>query len=95
MDIEGRVKKYLKNDKSGVRRELLLLFLDGKRHTSDEVYEILKNKGFIVNKKSVSAMLGIVSSKLGIVKIELGEKKKYYIKNEYVELVERIVKASL
>jgi hypothetical protein len=36
-----------------------------------------------------------VSSKLGIVKTELGEKKKYYIKSEYADLVERAVKASL
>lgn len=93
--METRLKKYLENDKNGIRKELLLVFLDGKKHTSDEVYEILKSKGFAMNKRSVSAMLGVVSSKLGIVKTELGEKKKYYIKGEYVELVERVVKTSV
>jgi arginine repressor len=95
MNVEIRVRKYLENDKNGIRRELLLIFLDGRKHTSDEIYEILKAKGYEINKKSVSAMLGVVSSKLGIVKTELGEKKKYYIKSEYADLVERAVKASL
>lgn len=95
MEIETRVKRYLKNDKNGVRRELLIILLDGKKHTSEEVCQILRSRGFTVNRKSVSAMLGVVSSKLGIVKIELGERKKYSIKSEYVELVERVVKASL
>uniref|UniRef100_A0A7J2THS4 DUF2551 domain-containing protein n=1 Tax=Archaeoglobus fulgidus TaxID=2234 RepID=A0A7J2THS4_ARCFL len=95
MNVELRVKKYLEKDKNGIRKELLLIFLDGKKHTSDEIFEILKSKGYDVNRKSVSAMLGVVSSKLGIVKTELGEKKKYYIKSEYVDLVERAVKASI
>lgn len=95
MEVETRVKKYLEKDKNGLRKELLLILLDRKKYTSEEVYEILKKRGFTVNRKSVSAMLGVVSSKLGIVKIELGERKKYYIKSEYVEFVERVVKASL
>lgn len=95
MEVEKRIRNYLQRDKSGLRRELLLILLDGKKHTSEEVYEILRNKGFGVTRKKVSAMLGIVSSRLGIVKTELGDRKKYHIKPEYVEVVENAVKASL
>lgn len=95
MEVEKRIKNYLQKDKSGLRKELLLILLDGKKHTSEEVCEILRSKGFAVTRKRVSAMLGVVSSKIGIVKTELGERKKYYIKPEYVELVEKAIKTSL
>lgn len=95
MEVESRIKNYLQKDKSGLRRELLMIMLDGKKHTSEEVCEILRSRGFAVTRKKVSAMLGVVSSKLGVVKTELGEKKKYYIKPEYVELVEEAIKANL
>lgn len=95
MEVERRVRDYLRRDESGLRRELLLILLDGKKHTSEEVCEILRNRGFGVTRKKVSAMLGVVSSKLGIVKTELGERKRYYIKPEYAELVENAIKASL
>ncbi|MEM1578467.1 MAG: DUF2551 domain-containing protein [Archaeoglobaceae archaeon] len=95
MDIGDRVRKYLEKDKKGVRRELLLLLLDGRKHISDDIYEVLKAKGYEINKKSVSAMLGVVSSKLGIVKMELGERKKYYIKPEYRELLREMLESTL
>lgn len=95
MEVEKRIKSYLEKDKSGLRRELLLILLDGKKHTSEEVFEVLKSKGFAITRKKVSAMLGVVSSKLGIVKTELGERKKYYIKPEYAELVKEAIKGGL
>jgi hypothetical protein len=40
-------------------------------------------------------MIGIIGSRIGIIKSEPGEKKRYYLKNEYSELVREIVEANI
>ena len=90
-EIEARLRKYLERDRKGVRRELLKLLLDGKKYTTAEIYQKLREKGFDLNARGVSAMVGLMSARLGILKMELGEKNRYFLKPEYVDLVKSIL----
>ncbi len=90
-EIETRLRKYLERDRKGVRKELLRLLLDGRKYTTTEIYEKLREKGFDLNARGVSAMVGLMSARLGILKMELGEKNRYFIKPEYVDLVRSIL----
>ncbi|MCS7130914.1 MAG: DUF2551 domain-containing protein [Archaeoglobaceae archaeon] len=94
-EVAERIKAYLEKDKTGIRRELLLILLEGGKYTTSEIYEILKGKGYGVNQKGVSAMIGIIGSRIGIIKSEAGDKKRYYLKKEYLQLVREIVEADL
>jgi len=91
-EIEARLRKYLERDKKGIRKELLRLLLQGKKYTTEEIYRELNDKGTQLNIRGVSAMVGLMSARLGIIKMELGEKNKYFLKPEYAELVESILK---
>ena len=91
-EIEMRLRRYLQREKKGVRRELLKLLLDNKKYTTDEIYKKLKNKHFDLKARGVSAMVGLMSARLGILKMELGEKNRYYLKEEYADLVRSILK---
>ncbi len=90
-EIKTRLRKYLERDKKGVRRELLRLLLDGRKYTTTEIYEKLREKGFDLNARGVSAMVGLMSARLGILKMELGEKNRYFLKPEYIDLVKSIL----
>lgn len=90
--IRERLINYLRRDKNGIRREVLSIMSDGRKYTTVEIYEILKSKGYNVNLRGVSAMLGLMNTRLGIVKTEMGEKNKYYVKSEYLELVKSVLR---
>ncbi len=91
-EIEARLRRYLERDRKGVRKELLKLLLDGRKYTTTEIYEKLREKGFDLNIRGVSAMVGLMSARLGILKMEIGDKNRYFIKPEYVDLVESILR---
>lgn len=91
-EIEDRLRKYLERDKKGVRKELLKLFLKGDKFTTKDIFKELSQKGIQLNIRGVSAMVGLMSARLGILKMELGEKNKYFIKPEYFELVKSVLK---
>jgi len=91
-EIEYRLRRYLERDKKGIRKELLKLLLDNKKYTTDEIYQKLKDKDLDLKARGVSAMVGLMSARLGILKMELGEKNKYYLKEEYADLVRSILK---
>jgi hypothetical protein len=90
-EIEQRLRKYLERDRTGVRKELIKLLLDGKKYTTEDIHRFLVEKGYQLNLRGVSAMIGLMSARLGIVKMELGEKNKYYLKKEYEDLVRSIL----
>ncbi|MEM0214830.1 MAG: DUF2551 domain-containing protein [Archaeoglobaceae archaeon] len=94
VEVAERVKAYLERDKTGIRKDLLLILLQGGKYTTSEIYEILKKKGYDINQKGVSAMIGIIGSRVGIIKSEGGDKKRYYLKKEYIQLVREIVEAN-
>ena len=90
-EIETRLRKYLERDRKGVRAEMLRLMLSGEKYTTDEIYNKLKARGVEIKNRGVSAMIGLMSARLGIIKMELGSKNKYFLKPEYSVLVTRIL----
>jgi len=93
-EIRRRLVRYLERDRKGIRGEVLSILVDGKKYTTTEIYEKLKQKGYDINLRGVSAMIGLMNTKLGIVKMEIGERNKYYIKPEYIDLVKSVLKES-
>jgi arginine repressor len=90
-EIKRRLINYLKRDRKGIRREVLGILVDGNKYTTNEIYEILRSKGYDVNLRGVSAMLGLMNTRLGIVRTEMSEKNRYYIKPEYIDLVKSVL----
>ncbi len=94
-EIEKRLRKYLERDRNGIRRELLKILLEGGKYTTDEIYSKLKERlNTSINKRGVSAMVGLMCARLGILKTELGEKNKYYIKQEYADMVRELLEGN-
>jgi arginine repressor len=93
-EIRRRLIRYLERDRKGIRREVLSILVDGKKYTTTEIYEKLRQKGYDINLRGVSAMIGLMNTKLGIVKMEIGERNRYYIKSEYIDLVKSVLKGS-
>lgn len=90
-EVETRVRKYLERDKNGIRKELLKVLLEGEKFTTAEIHRKLSEKGYPISSRGVSAMVGLISARLGILKTELGEKNRYYLKSEYEDIVRKIV----
>jgi len=90
-EIEARLRKYLDRDRNGVRRALIETLLSGQKYTTDEIYRILNGREFELNIRGVSAMVGLIGARIGILKVEMGEKNRYYLKEEYRNLVKRVL----
>ncbi len=71
-------------DETGIRKSVLKLFLTGKPYTTQEVFDSLKKEGFDVNYRGVSAMVGLMNTRLGILRIDVkGDHNVYSLKIEY------------
>ncbi|MCZ7372770.1 MAG: DUF2551 domain-containing protein [Candidatus Methanoperedens sp.] len=82
--IKTRLTKYLMRDETGIRKSVLKLFLTGKPYTTQEVFDSLKKEGFDVNYRGVSAMVGLMNTRLGILRIDVkGDHNVYSLKVEY------------
>lgn len=92
VEIEKRIKNYLKRDKKGIRKEILKIILESDVITTEDVHKKLLSKGYSVNQKGVSAMIGLIGTKLGILRTELGEKNKYYLKKEFESMLRELLK---
>ncbi|MBE8540239.1 DUF2551 domain-containing protein [Geoglobus acetivorans] len=90
-EIERRLRKYLERDRTGVRKSLIKLLIEGRKYTTGEIHEMLKDQGFELNPRGVSAMVGLMSARLGILKVEMGEKNRYCLKSEYLDLVKNVL----
>jgi hypothetical protein len=90
--IEERVKerliKYLSRDDTGIRKVVLRLFLNGEKFTTGNVYEHLHKTEFDVSYRGVSAMVGLMNTRLGILSIDVtGDHNIYLLKEDYREIV--------
>jgi hypothetical protein len=93
--IEGRLKAYLSRDRTGIRREVLRLFLKIKSITiADLVAELQKQ--FSVTFHAIASMVGIITSRIGILRASrnIEGMNAYELKEKYVDLVVRIVGSS-
>ena len=94
--IEIRLSTYLQRDKTGIRRDLLMLFLKIRALTIAEIYSALARR-FTITYHAIASMVGIIASKLGILHVRKsadGTTSTYELKEQYVDLVKRIVKAA-
>ncbi len=79
-------------DETGIRKSVLKLFLSGKPYTTQQVFDNLTREGFDVNYRGVSAMVGLMNTRLGILRIDVkGDHNVYSIKVEYKNAVKLIM----
>lgn len=92
--IEGRLKAYLNRDKTGLRREVLRLFLRIRQVTITDIMEGLKNQ-FSVSFHAIASMVGIIASRIGILRVSrsVGGITTYELKEKYSSMVVRLVGA--
>lgn len=92
-EIEKRVRNYLKRDTSGIRHELLSIFTKVKQVTIDQVHKSLAGR-FEVSYQSVASMVGIITSRLGILTSHRerdNDRTTYELKPQYADLVARLL----
>ncbi len=90
--VEDRLKHYLERDGLGVRRAVLELFLQKHIFTTEEVYQHLKNSGFTVSYRGVSAMVGLMNTRLGIFSIDVTKNHNVYsLKDSYKDVVQSLL----
>jgi hypothetical protein len=90
--IRTRLIKYLKRDEAGIRKTVLKLFLNCKPYTTQDVFDFLIKEGFDVNYRGVSAMVGLMNTRLGILRIDVkGDHNVYSLKNGYKNAVKTVM----
>lgn len=92
--IENRLRSYLSRDKTGIRREVLRLFLQIKPMAIAEIVAELQ-KRFSVTFHAIASMIGIIASRIGILRAIRGTDgvNSYTLKEKYVDIVVRMVGA--
>jgi hypothetical protein len=90
--IEGRLRSYLSKDKTGIRREVLRLFLRSQSITIAELVAELQ-KQFSVTFHAIASMVGIIASRIGILRATRNDEGQntYELKPKYFDIVIRIV----
>jgi hypothetical protein len=90
--IEGRLRSYLSKDKTGIRREVLRLFLRSGSITIAELVAELQ-KQFSVTFHAIASMVGIIASRIGILRATRNDdgQNSYELKQKYFDIVIRIV----
>ena len=90
--IEGRLQSYLSRDRTGIRREVLRLFVKTKSITIAEIVTELQ-KQFVVTFHAIASMVGIIASRIGILHATRTADgvNRYELKEKYYDIVIRIV----
>ncbi|MCZ7373053.1 MAG: DUF2551 domain-containing protein [Candidatus Methanoperedens sp.] len=92
--VNIRLIRFLLKDKIGIRKSLLNLFLQAKSCTTIDVYDYLIKQGFDIDLKGVSAMVGQMHSRLGILRINLtNERNLYSLKESHLDNVKKVLTA--
>jgi Fe2+ or Zn2+ uptake regulation protein len=90
--ISERLRNYLKRDGMGIRKAVLKLFLNDKSYTTEDVYTYLDKEGFDVSYRGVSAMVGLMNTRLGILSIDVsGDHNVYSLKSDHMEIVRTVL----
>lgn len=86
------MKGYLKRDEMGIRKAVLELFLQDRAYTTEEVYSLLRSKGFNISYRGISAMVGLMNTRLGILSIDVtGDHNLYSLKQGHKEMVKSVL----
>ena len=90
--IEGRLRSYLSRDRTGIRREVLILFVKTRSITIAEIVAELQ-KRFTVTFHAIASMVGIIASRIGILRATRNPDgvNSYELKEKYVDIVTGII----
>jgi hypothetical protein len=94
-EIRRRLKAYLLRDRTGIRREVLGLFLRLRSLTIPRIYEFLRDR-FAVSYHALASMVGIIASRIGILHMRKQPDSPYAVyelKEEYVDVVTQLLVA--
>lgn len=94
-EIEERLKAYLSRDKSGIRKEVVSIFIRIRTLTIAEIHERLSER-FSISIKAVASMVGTIASRIGILHVRRnaeGTNSVYEVKEQYLDIMQRIVAA--
>jgi arginine repressor len=90
--VKDRLKDYLDRDNDGIRRAVLKLFLENQIFTTEDIYQHLRHNGYDVSYRGVSAMVGLMNTKLGIFKIDVTKDRNIYsLKDAYKNTVKLLL----
>ncbi len=90
--VKNRLIKFLLKDKIGIRKSILRLFSETKSCTTVEIYDYLIKQGFNINYRAVSAMVGQMHSRIGILRVYLAKERHVYsLKEDYFDIVKIIL----
>jgi hypothetical protein len=94
-EIRRRLRAYLLRDRTGIRRELLGLFLRLRSLTIPRIYEFVTQR-FSVSYHALASMVGIIASRIGILHVRKQADSPnaiYELKEEYVDVVTQLLVA--
>jgi hypothetical protein len=92
-EIRRRLKGYLLRDRTGIRREVLNLFLRLRSLTIPRLYEFLSDR-FSVSYHALASMVGIIASRIGILHVRKEQASHYAVyelREEYVDVVTQLL----
>jgi arginine repressor len=90
--IQERLRNYLKRDGVGIRKAVLRLFLADTSYTTEDIFTYLDKEGFEVSYRGVSAMVGLMNTRLGILSIDVsGDHNVYSLKNDHKTIVRSVL----
>lgn len=90
--VKERLIKYLRRDETNLRKTVLKLFLLGDTYTTNDIYNDLVLQGFDVNYRGVSAMVGLMNTRLGILRIDVTREHNHYsLKEDFKEVVKSVL----
>lgn len=91
-NVKERLIKYLRRDETNLRKTVLKMFLNGDTFTTNDIFNNLVGQGFDVNYRGVSAMVGLMNTRLGILRIDVTREHNHYsIKEDFKEIVKSIL----
>jgi arginine repressor len=90
--VKERLIKYLRNDETNLRKTVLQMFLVGEIYTTNDIYNNLIQQGFDLNYRGVSAMVGLMNTRLGILRVDVTREHNHYsLKNDFKEIVQIVL----
>lgn len=91
--VEQRLRSWLAGDEEGIRHAMLHIFLSNNDLSIQEIYDHL-SLSFKTSYHSVSGMIGIVSSRIGILTGTRSDQHRcrfYRLREKHMPVVRRII----
>lgn len=90
--VKERLIKYLRKDETNLRKTVLQMFLVGEIYTTNDIYNNLVQQGFDLNYRGVSAMVGLMNTRLGILRVDVTREHNHYsLKDDFKEIVQIVL----